>query len=119
MGVNRAGALLLLLSGLLGAGCSTTSRFSAISSKNVNLTDIQAGAAQSKGRATGEDCSRVFLFFSSGGPPTLDEAIDQAVESLGGNLLMKATVRNSWFAIPPLYFQNCWYAEGDVYDTYK
>jgi hypothetical protein len=90
-----------------------------VSSKNVNLADIRIDRSKSKGRATGEDCQRIVVIIPTSGPPTIDEALDRALESKQANVLLDAVVDwHSWY-IPYVYGQTCWRAEEDAYDTYQ
>lgn len=111
---TTVGFLLLTLS-----GCVTRSDFSAISSKNVNLSDITIDHTKSKGRTSGEDCQHIIILFPTGGPPTIDEALDRALEPKQANILLDAVVEYHYFFIPYIYGQACWKAEGDAYDTYE
>ena len=104
--------------GLL-AGCATRSDFTAISGKNVNLSSIKVNKSMEKGRTTGEDCQHTVFLIPTSGPPTLDEALDRAMEAKQANLLVDAVVRFHWFFIPVIYTQACWNAEGVAYDTFK
>ncbi len=107
----------LLLSTL--ASCASRSDFTAISSKNVNLSDIQIDRSKSKGRVHGEDCTQIIIVFPTGGPPTLDEALDQALEGANANVLLDAVVDYHTFYIPYLFGETCWEVEGNAYDTYE
>ncbi len=110
-------AIVVLLTAVLG-GCATRSDFTAISSKNVNLDNMRIDRSKSKGRTSGEDCVALILFFPTGGTPTLDEAVDRALEAKGANLLTDAVVNyhQYWFILGG---QICWKAEGDAYDTFE
>ena len=101
------------------SGCATRSDFTAISGKNVNLSSIKVDKSQAKGRTNGEDCQHIVIVIPTGGPPTLDEALDRALEAKQANLLVDAVVKHNWFYIPYIYGQECWKAEGVAYDTYK
>ena len=101
------------------AGCATRSDFTAISGKNVNLSNIKVDKSMSKGRASGEDCTHIIIFIPTGGPPNLEEALDRALDSKKANLLLDAVVRFHRFYIPLIYGQSCWKAEGVAYDTFK
>jgi len=103
----------------LVSGCATRSDFTAISGKNVNLSSVKVDKSQAKGRTTGEDCQHIVIFIPTSGPPTLDEALDHALEAKQANLLVDAVVKHNWFYIPYIYGQECWKAEGVAYDTYK
>ena len=109
----------LFLFAMISSGCASQSEFKTLSSKNVNLSNFQVDPAKSKGRVKGEDCTAIILVFPTGGPPTLDEAIDRAVEPKQANLLVDAVVKWSFFQIPLLFGQECWEVEGDAYDTYE
>ena len=101
------------------AGCATRSDFTAISGKNVNISDIKLEPQMAKGRTSGEDCMHMVLFFPNKLYPTLDEALDKALEARQANLLLDAVVRWNFFFIPVLYAQECWKVEGVAYDTLK
>ena len=113
--------LLVGVSVLFGAliGCATRSDFTAISGKNVNLSNIKVDKSMAKGHTSGEDCLHIIIFIPTSGPPTLDEALDRALEPKQANLLLDAVVRHQWFYIPLIYGQECWKAEGVAYDTFK
>jgi hypothetical protein len=104
---------------LLGLGCATRSDLTAVSSKNVNVSRLRLDPERSKGRAYGEDCTHIIIVVPTGGDPTIDEAIDRALESKGANLLTDAVIRQEYFYIPYLYGRTCWKAEGDAYDTFE
>lgn len=97
-------------------GCATRSDFTAISGKNVNLSNINKSMA--KGRTTGEDCQHIIIIIPTSGLPTLDEALDRALEPKNANLLLDAVVKHYWFSIL-VYTQECWKVEGIAYDTFK
>ena len=59
------------------------------------------------------------IIFPTGGPPTLDEALDQALEAANANVLLDAVVNFRSFYIPWIFGETCWEAEGDAYDTYE
>jgi hypothetical protein len=103
----------------LATGCATRSDMTAISSKNVNLQNLSLDPSESKGRTSGEDCTHIISFIPTGGPPTIDEAIDRALEARGANILTDAVVEWSYFYIPYIYGRSCWHAEGDAYDTFE
>jgi hypothetical protein len=106
--------------GLLAAsGCSSRSDLTAVSSKNVSLNPLRVDPAQSKGRTRGEDCVHIIIIIPTGGVPTIDEAIDRALEPKGANLLTDAVVTwTSWY-IPYIYGLTCWTVEGDAHDTFQ
>jgi hypothetical protein len=107
------GSLLML------SGCAVRSDFTAMSGKNVNLASISIDRKASLGKAAAEDCQHIIILIPTSGPPTLDEALDKALESKNSNLLLDAVVRHEWFYIPYIYGKECWKVEGTAYDTYK
>ena len=117
---RRVSALVItVLLPVLGA-CATRSDFTAISGKNVNLTDIRIDRSKSKGRSYGEDCQRIIIIIpTSLSQPTLDEALDQALEAKKANVLLDAVVNFHSYYIPYIYGETCWKVEGDAYDTYE
>ena len=118
--VNSKQMSICLLGGcLLTLSCATRSDLTAVSSKNVNLSSVRIDQSKAKGRVSGEDCQHIISFIPTSGAPTLDEALDRALESRQANLLLDAVVDFSWFYIPYIYGKTCWRAEGDAYDTYQ
>lgn len=101
------------------SGCATRSDFTAISSKNVNVSNMKLDRAKSKGKTVGEDCQHIVILIPTGGPPTIDEAIDRALEAKNASVLLDAVVDFNSFYIPYIYGQTCWKVEGDAYDTYQ
>jgi hypothetical protein len=114
---------LVLVSALLAlvaaAGCATRSDLTAVSTKNVKLDPLRLDPARAKGRVSGEDCTHIIIIIPASGPPTIDEAIDRALESKRANLMTDAVVRWSFFWIPYIYGKECWRAEGEAYDTFE
>lgn len=104
---------------LFASGCSSRSDLTAISSKNVKLDPLRVDPARSKGRVYGEDCTHIIILIPTGGVPTIDEALDRALESKGANLLTDAVVTWSSWYIPYIYGQTCWKVEGNAYDTFE
>lgn len=115
----KKGYFCLCLFVVVLSGCATRSDFTAISSKNVNLSEIQIDRSRLKGRAEGEDCQHIIILFPTSGQATLDEALDKALEPKRANLLLDAVVNWNSFYIPYIYGQTCWRVEGDAYDTYE
>ena len=101
------------------SGCATRSDFTAISSKNVNLSDVRIDRDKMKGRVSGEDCQHIIILFPTSGPPTLDEALDRALEARRANILLDAVVTWNSFYIPYIYGKTCWEVEGNAYDSYR
>ena len=103
---------------LLFIGCASRSDLTAISSKNVNLSNIKLDRKKILGRAIGENCEHIIILVPTG-QATLDEALDRALEAKQANLLLDAVVNWHFFYIPYIYGRECWNVEGDAYDTYQ
>lgn len=114
------GKYLLILFVFFLSGCyATRSDLTAVSSKNVNMSGFKLDRSKSKGRVSGKDCQQIIFVFPTGGPPSLDEAIDRALEPENANLLIDAVAKFNTFYIPYLFGETCWQAEGEAYDTYE
>ena len=99
-------------------GCTMRSDFTAISDKNVNISNLKIDKKKILGHVTGEDCQPFLLGIPLSGPPLLKEALDKALKQNNANLLLDAVVKDSSFSII-LFGQHCWTAEGYAYDTYQ
>lgn len=111
---------LLVISVVIGiTGCATRSDFSAISSKNINISNLELKKQDSLGKVSGEDCKHIIVFFPTKVAPSIEEALDNAFSVNGGNILLDATAKYHNFYIPYLYGQECWNITGEAYDTYK
>jgi len=117
--VNYRHLATIVLGCCLTLGCTMHSDFTALSSKNVNLTGIAIKKENSKGISSGKDCQHIISFIPTSGPPTLDEAIDRALEPMRANLMLDAQVDWVSFYIPYVYGQTCWKVKGEVYDSYE
>ena len=119
MKINYLLRAVAILGILALSGCASRSDFTAISSKNVNLSNASIDPNSTKGRTSGENCQHIVIIIPTSGPATLDEALDQALEAKNANLLLDAVVNWNYFYIPYIYGQECWNVEGDAYDTYE
>ncbi len=112
--------LYLLLFALAMSGCTTfRGDFTALSTKNVNLSNFQLDRSTSKGRTSGEDCQYIISFIPTSGLPQLDQAIDNALENKRANILLDAVVEYSDFYLPLIYGERCWSVKGDAHDSYE
>lgn len=115
--MNKPLLVLLLAVGI--SGCATRSDFSAISSKNINVSNLELKKQDSLGKVSGEDCKHIIIFIPTKLAPSIEEALDNALSVKGGNILLDATAKYHNFYIPYLYGQECWNISGEAYDTYK
>ncbi len=114
--VALAVALVVALVGI-GAGCVSRTPVSLVSSKTLAVTRINAANLTPRGPARGEDCQHIVVLFPTSGIPTIDEALDRALEPSQANLLMNGTVTYHYFYVPYVYGRSCWTAEGEAYDV--
>ena len=65
----------------------------------------------------GEEVTHIIILFPTGGPPTLEGAIDNALRKGKGDVMTDAVVHSwSWY-IPYIYSQRGWSVRGDVVRT--
>lgn len=117
MAVKSIAGLFGILAAGVGVGCVSRSPVSLISSKALAVTRINSSHVTPKGSATGEDCQHIIVFIPTSGVPTIDEALDRALEPKQANLLMNGSVTYRYFFIPAVYGRSCWTAEGEAYDV--
>lgn len=112
---RRHCAGLLLCAGVVGLGCTTRiADLTLVSTKNIDLSnatfDIRSGT-----RVTGSDCriAPLGLQFSI---PTLEGAVDDALEKGNGNVMVdQVTYLSNYFYF--IVTQSCIRAEGTVLNT--
>ena len=106
--------LVILLN--LISGCSTTSDCTVLSSKVVRLNEFELDKADRK-QAHGESIVHTFLFIPDKAQPNLKEALDNALEAGGGDVMTDArlTWRSWWF----IYGETGWSVDGNVSKTRK
>jgi hypothetical protein len=113
--INKAFAtgLTVFTSLSLLAGCTQRfGDFTLISTRNVDLSnavvDVRAGQ-----RVTEEDCALTLLIFPLG-RPDLETAVDNALQSGRGNIMVDQVSYRRWWYVPLLVGQECVVAEGTV-----
>ncbi len=102
------------------SGCATYhGQYSVLSNRVLDLKGFNPARALEK-RVYAEGSSErriVALFPDRDSLPTLDEAIDKALEEGGGDLILNAQVlRWNWY-IPMIYGTSGWKVVGDVINT--
>lgn len=98
-------------------GCTSVSPVSIVSSKTLSVSRINSATMTAKGPVKGEDCQHILIFIPLSGVPTIDEALDRALEPTNANLIVNGTVTYHYFYFPYVYGRNCWTAEGEAYDV--
>lgn len=93
--------------------------FTVLSDKMVRLSDFELDKADRMKGVVGEDTMHMVCIFPIGGPPTLEGAIDDALEKGGGDVMTDAIVKSWGWYIPYIYGQFGWSVKGDVVKTRK
>ena len=97
--------LLVLVVG--GVGCSyRLGDFTALSSKNVPLK------YDSSTTTTGESCKVTLILFIPLGPPSLEDAVDDAIGDRGNALVNQVTYTSTYTFLLGAY--QCFRVKGDV-----
>lgn len=120
MRLHRA-ALFVAAASLVAAasGCalqtSPHGRFAALSTQASPVLGFQVSGAQITRDVEVVVLSQTFFWIPTRtDPPTLEEAVAEALRRGNGNLLVDAEVDRLFFAIPLLYAQEGWRVRGDV-----
>ena len=106
-------AITAVLAAVALSGCTQRiADFTVMSTKNIEmsrLAEMRVGE-----RLEGVDSKPIILLFPTGNP-TIEEAIDNAIEQQpGGVALVNGTVSLSSFYLPPLFGEIKYMVEGDV-----
>jgi hypothetical protein len=107
-------ALALLLA---ASGCATTEqlRFAALSSAPVPTLGYPMEHLARVSNVSATVRSQTILWIPTNTrTPTLQDAVDSALERGGGDLLLDAEVQHWWVFVPLLYGQEGWTVRGDV-----
>jgi hypothetical protein len=111
-------SILLLFTLLSLTGCSVRhGDFSVLSNKLTRLSEFEVDKADRVKNVVGKDVQHIVIFFPISGPPTIEGAIDNALEKGGGDLMTDAVVSSWGWYIPYIYGQNGWSVKGDVVKT--
>ena len=79
-----------------------------------NLDDRTSDRAKG---IVGKDVRHWIIFFPIGSMPTLEGALDDALEKGGGDVMTDAVVNQYGYWIPFIYGQGAWKVKGDVVKT--
>ena len=109
--------VILVVGSLLVAGCSSRLfDLSIVSTKGVDLQDLDLSTAKKAMNVTGES-SRSIVFIFPLGNPCLQEAIDNALTKSSGDIMLDAAVYYKFWYIPFIYGQFGYEVVGDVVKT--
>ena len=107
--------MLCILTTFLQTSCSTRiGDMNIISTRNVNLDQIDLDELPKKKRVEGKSSKFIFIFIPFG-MPKLEEAVDDALDKGDGDILLDAVIYDkSWWFI---FGQNTITIKGSVADT--
>ena len=109
--------VILVVGSLLVAGCSTRLfDLSIVSTKGVDLQDLDLSAAKKAMNVTGESYRSIICIFPLGNPD-LEEAVSDALIKSSGDVMLDAEVYYKWWYIPFIYGQFGYEVIGDVVKT--
>jgi hypothetical protein len=105
--------LILLITIVLFAGCwnQRIGDFSVISSRNFDLNSDYV--LLEKG-VTGEDTQYIIIFIPTG-QINIENAVDDALKRVDGDVMTNATIKLQGFYIPYIYGESRYVVEGDVW----
>lgn len=115
--MRRRFACAIALAALLAApGCATQPlRFTALSSEAFPALGYAAAESETVPNVSATVRSHtIFWIPTNTRTPTLQDAVDRALERGGGDLLVNAEVEHWWVFVPFLYGQEGWTVRGDV-----
>jgi hypothetical protein len=111
-------ALLAFVLVLSASGCMVRhGDFTVISNKMLRLSEFQLGKEERVQGIEGKDIQHIIIFIPVGSPPTLEGAIDDALEKGDGDVMTDAVITSWNWYIPYLYGQSGWSVRGDVVKT--
>lgn len=116
--VIRRGAVLLVCLSCLG--CTVRhGDFTVLSNKLVRTSSFNLDQAERAKGVKGEEKTDIIIFFPTGGPPTIEGAVDDALKKGDGDVMTDAVIESWAFYIPYIYGQSGWSVTGDVVKTRK
>jgi len=102
----------------IATGCTVRhGDFSVLSNKLIRTSDFELDKADRVKGISGKDVQHIVLFIHFGSAPTLEGALDDALEKGGGDVMTDAVVKWYWWWIPYIYGQSAWVVKGDVVKT--
>ena len=99
-------------------GCVTRhGDFSVASNKLLRLSEFELDKAERARNVMGKDVQRIVFLFPIGGMPTIEGAMDNALEKGNGDVMTDVVIKSwSWY-IPYVYGESGWSVQGDVIKT--
>jgi hypothetical protein len=114
----RFWTVLVLFPLIIGNGCVVRhGDFTVASNKVLRLSEFELDKADRAKGVVGKEVQHIIILFPTSGPPTIEGAMDNALEKGGGDVMTDAVVKSwSWY-IPYIYGQAGWSVKGDVVKT--
>ena len=110
--MKKMGVLVVIA--LLAAGCTVRQTgFTVLSTKHVELSRIDLKETDVARKQSGRDSRLWILFIPLAGNPTLENAVNDCLESGKGDFIINPIVDSSWWSLI-LFSYGSWYVEGDV-----
>jgi hypothetical protein len=109
----------VLIGGMLaGAGCTIRhGDFTVLSNKVMRLSEFELDKADRVKNVTGEEVQHIIVIIPTSGPPTVEGALDDALQKGSGDVMTDAVVKQWGWYIPYIYGQAGWSVTGDVVKT--
>lgn len=99
------------------AGCVTDhGHFTVLSNKLMRTTNFRLDQDRRKD-VVGEDVAHIIILIPTKARPTLEEAIDDAMQKGQGDVMTDVRVKTWAWYIPYVYGQTGWEVRGDVVKT--
>ncbi|OIO61749.1 MAG: hypothetical protein AUJ47_09000 [Candidatus Marinimicrobia bacterium CG1_02_48_14] len=80
--------------------------------KNIQMDNVRLELV--KENVSGKSTKPIVLIIPTG-TPSIEDAIDAALEANGGDLLQNVVIYYKWFYIPYIYGENTFDVKGDVW----
>jgi len=93
--------------------------FNVLSNKTIRLSEFELEKADRAKGVVGKDVTHIIIFIPTGSDPRFEEAMDDALEKGGGDVMTDAVVKSWGWYIPYVYGQFGWSVKGDVVKTRK
>ena len=84
----------------------------------VRVSEFELDKADRAKGIIGQDVQHIIIFIPTGGPPTLDGALDDAFEKGGGDVMTDGVISWWFFYIPYVYGQVGWEVKGTSLSYY-
>ena len=110
----------LALIAVLLSGCVVNhGDFTVVSNKLVRISEFELEKADRVKGVVGKDVVHIIVVIPTGGGPTVEAALDDALEKGGGDVMTDASIQSWYWYIPYVYGYAGWSVKGDVVKTRK